>query len=92
MLSLNPFRFIEAARDEQCTPHFNPSRFRQTAQSRADSIPLRQGHVIEIQCAQCWHTVIGRQDYLRRQSSNRSRSGYDDDFVHTADDFTSRED
>ena len=84
--------FIEAARDKQRTPHFNPSRFRQTAQSRADSISLRECHVIEVECAHCWHTVISGQDYLRRQSSNRSRSRYDNDFVQAVDEFTSRED
>lgn len=85
-------RSIEAARDEQRMPHFNPSRLRQAAQSRTDSIPLRQCHVIEIQRAHCRHTVVSSQDYLRRQSSNRPRSRHDDDFVQAVDDFTSRED
>jgi hypothetical protein len=92
LLRLDGFRFIEAARDEQRTPHFNPSRFWQTAESRADSIPLRECYVIEIQRAHCWHTVISGQDYLRRQSSNRSSSRYDNDFVQAVDEFTSRED
>jgi hypothetical protein len=91
-LRLDGFWFIEAARDKQRTPHFNPSRFRQTAQSRADSIPLRECHVIEIQRAHCWHTVVAGQDYLRRQSSNSSRSRYDNDFVQAVDEFISRED
>jgi hypothetical protein len=74
-LRLDSFCFIEAARDEQRTPHLNPSRFRQTAQSRADSIPLRECHMIEIQRAHCWHGVISGQDYFRRQSSNRRVAG-----------------
>lgn len=83
---------MEATRDEQRAPHFNPSRFRQTAQSWADSVPVRQRHVIEIQRAHCRHTVISSQDYFRRQSSNRPRSRHDDYFVQAVDDFTSRED
>jgi hypothetical protein len=89
---LDGFGFIEAARDEQRTPHFNPSRFRQTAQSRADSIPPRECHVIEIQRAHGWHAVLIGQDYLRRQSPNRSRSRYNNNFVQAVDEFTSRED
>jgi hypothetical protein len=85
-------RSIEAARDEQRTARFNPSRFRQATQSRADSIPLRQCHVVEIQRSHCRHTVAGGQDYLRRQSSNRPSSRHDDDFVQAVDDFISRED
>jgi hypothetical protein len=85
LLRLDGPWFIEAARDKQRTPHFNPSRFRQTTQSRPDPIPLCERHVIEIQGAHCWHTVISGQDYLCRQSSNRSRSGYDNDFVQAVD-------
>ena len=39
-------------------PYVRPSRFGQTAQSRADSIPLGQCHVVEIQRTHCRPSVV----------------------------------
>jgi hypothetical protein len=83
--------FTETARDEQRTPDFIPSRFRKTAHNWTNSIPLRERHVIEIQRTFGWHPITRRQDDLGRQSSNRSRRRYYDDFVQVVDDFTSCE-
>ncbi len=80
------FCSAEAERDQERTPHFNPSRLYQTTQHWTDSILLRQRHMIEIQRARHRHPVTGRQHDLSRQSTNCSSRPRDDDLVKPVDD------
>ena len=92
IVALASFLASEAAGDEKRLARLRPPRLRQTTKRRSHPVALGQRHVVEVSGTQDRHAVVRRQDHLRRQSTNRSGHGHDDDFLQVFQYFVSRQD
>jgi hypothetical protein len=84
-------RFSEATGREQGLPDLGPPRRRKLTDDGPDSISLRKGHMVEVQCARHWHPVLWAKHEFGIDTADSASRRHNDQLADAIDEFGSRE-
>ncbi len=82
---------FESAGDEQRATNLNPLGIGQIGNPSPQLTSLCQGYVVEIERARCGHSVVFREDYFTRNTTDRTGYGNNDNFVEALNHFVTGE-